>query len=105
MVAIGYTLVYGVLRLINFAHSEVLMSGGFAGYYFLHYTMESTNVSTAMRVLILIGAVVASGAVGAIVAIGIERFAYRPLRPTQRAQAHLSDLGHRRLLLPLELRR
>jgi branched-chain amino acid transport system permease protein len=80
LVAIGYTLVYGVLRLINFAHSEVLMSGGFAGYYFLHYTMKTTDVSTTLRVLILIGAVVASGAVGAIVAIGIERFAYRPLR-------------------------
>ena len=80
MVALGYTLVYGVLRLINFAHSEVLMSGGFAGYYFLHYTMKTTTVSTPMRVLILIGAVVASGAVGTIVAVGIERFAYRPLR-------------------------
>ena len=80
LVAIGYTLVYGVLRLINFAHSEVLMSGAFGGYYFLHYTMKTTNVSTTLRVIILIGAVVASGAVGAIVAIGIERFAYRPLR-------------------------
>lgn len=80
LVAIGYTLVYGVLRLINFAHSEVLMSGAFAGYYFLHYTMKTTDVSTIARVFILIGAVVASGAVGAIIAVGIERFAYRPLR-------------------------
>src|ERR1700689_1208359 len=80
LVAIGYTLVYGVLRLINFAHSEVLMSGGFAGYYFLHYTMRTLVVSTPMRVLILVGAVAASGAVGAIVATCIERFAYRPLR-------------------------
>ncbi len=80
LVALGYTLVYGVLRLINFAHSEVLMSGGFAGYYFLHYTMKSLTVSTPMRVLILIGAILASGIVGAVVAVGIERFAYRPLR-------------------------
>jgi branched-chain amino acid transport system permease protein len=80
LVALGYTLVYGVLRLINFAHSEVLMSGGFAGYYFLHYTMRTATISTPMRALILIGAVVASGAVGTIVAITIERFAYRPLR-------------------------
>ena len=80
LVALGYTLVYGVLRLINFAHSEVLMSGGFAGYYFLHYTMKITDrVDAASR---------ADSArcdrrerpVGAIVAIGIERFAYRPLR-------------------------
>jgi branched-chain amino acid transport system permease protein len=80
MVALGYTLVYGVLRLINFAHSEVLMTGGFAGYYFLHYTMRSTNISTSTRVLILIGAIVASGVAAAIIAVGIERFAYRPLR-------------------------
>jgi branched-chain amino acid transport system permease protein len=80
MVALGYTLVYGVLRLINFAHSEVLMTGGFAGYFFLHYTMTSTNVSISMRVLILVGAIAASGCAGAVVALGIERFAYRPLR-------------------------
>ncbi len=80
MVALGYTLVYGVLRLINFAHSEVLMTGGFAGYFFLHYTMPTINVSTPMRVLILIGAIFASGIAAAIVAICIERFAYRPLR-------------------------
>jgi branched-chain amino acid transport system permease protein len=80
LVALGYTLVYGVLRLINFAHSEVLMSGGFTGYYFLHYTMRSLTVSTPVRALILVGAILASGLVGAIIAIGIERFAYRPLR-------------------------
>jgi branched-chain amino acid transport system permease protein len=80
MVALGYTMVYGVLRLINFAHSEVLMSGGFAGYFFLHYTMTTTDVSTGMRVLFLLGAIVASGLAAAIVAVAIERFAYRPLR-------------------------
>jgi branched-chain amino acid transport system permease protein len=80
MVALGYTMVYGVLRLINFAHSEVLMSGGFAGYFFLHYTMTTTNVSTIMRILILLGAILASGLAAAIVAVAIERFAYRPLR-------------------------
>ncbi|HEY5112119.1 MAG TPA: branched-chain amino acid ABC transporter permease [Acidimicrobiales bacterium] len=80
MVALGYTLVYGVLKLINFAHSEVLMSGGFAGYFFLHVAMKTTTASTSERVLILIGAIVASGLAGAIVATAIERFAYRPLR-------------------------
>jgi branched-chain amino acid transport system permease protein len=80
MVALGYTMVYGVLRLINFAHSEVLMSGGFAGYFFLHYAMRSNNIGTAPRALLLIGAIVASGTVGALVAVLVERFAYRPLR-------------------------
>ena len=80
MVALGYTLVYGVLRLINFAHSEVLMTGGFAGYFFLHATIPNNTASTPMRVVILIGAIAASGTAAAIIAIGIERFAYRPLR-------------------------
>ena len=80
MVALGYTLVYGVLRLINFAHSEVLMSGGFAGYFFLHYFMKSNTEPTGTRVLLLLGALVASGAAGAVVAMMVERFAYRPLR-------------------------
>ena len=82
LVALGYTLVYGVLRLINFAHSEVLMSGGFAGYFYLHYTIGShlvphTLVST---IFYIVTGVIVSGAVGTLVAIALERFAYRPLR-------------------------
>ncbi len=80
MVALGYTLVYGVLRLINFAHSEVLMSGAFGGYFFLHAFMKSNIASTPTRFILLFGAIVASGLVGAIVAFAVERFAYRPLR-------------------------
>lgn len=80
MVALGYTLVYGVLRLINFAHSEVLMSGAFGGYFFLHAFMKSNIASTPTRFILLFGAIVASGLVGAIVAVAVERFAYRPLR-------------------------
>ncbi len=80
MVALGYTLVYGVLRLINFAHSEVLMSGAFAGYFFLHYFMTSNNESTTARIFLFLGALVASGIAGAVVATIVERFAYRPLR-------------------------
>jgi len=80
MVALVYTLVYGVLRLINFAHSEVLMTGAFAGYFFLHYSMTGTSFSTPFRFLLLIGAIAVSGIVGAVLAVVIERFAYRPLR-------------------------
>ena len=43
MVAIGYTMVYGVLRLINFAHSEIFMVGGFAGFFVLKYTIGSST--------------------------------------------------------------
>jgi branched-chain amino acid transport system permease protein len=82
MVALGYTLVYGVLRLINFAHSEVLMTGGFAGYFFLHYTIGSGRVPNNLWVtmMYIVVGVLISGVAGTIVAIIIERFAYRPLR-------------------------
>jgi branched-chain amino acid transport system permease protein len=80
LVALGYTLVYGVLRLINFAHSEVLMSGGFAGYFYLHYTIGTHTVSTFGSVFYVTSAIIVSGVVGALVAIALERFAYRPLR-------------------------
>ena len=80
MVAIGYTLVYGVLRLINFAHSEVVMSGAFGGYFVLRETVGSTMpTGFASFGYVLLGAV--SGAlVGAVVATFVERIAYRPLR-------------------------
>ena len=43
LIALGYTLVYGVLQLINFAHSEVFMSGGFAGYFVLRTLIGSSS--------------------------------------------------------------
>ena len=80
LVALGYTLVYGVLRLINFAHSEVLMSGGFAGYFYLHYTQGTSVPSTLGSVFYVTSGIIVSGAAGALVALALERFAYRPLR-------------------------
>jgi len=81
MIAVGYTLVYGVLRLINFAHSEIFMSGGFAGYFVLRYFVGSGAPPTGMSSvgLIILGVLV-GGLVGALVATVLERVAYRPLR-------------------------
>jgi branched-chain amino acid transport system permease protein len=81
LVALGYTLVYGVLQLINFAHSEVFMGGSLAGYIFLNAVVPDTGASNelvgaALLAAALIPGMVASGAV----AVGIERVAYRPLR-------------------------
>lgn len=80
MVAIGYTLVYGVLRLINFAHSEVVMSGAFGGYFALRETLGSTIPNGVSSIgYVMLGAVVGA-LVGALVATFVERVAYRPLR-------------------------
>src|ERR1035437_7455901 len=82
LVALGYTLVYGVLRLINFAHSEVLMTGVFSVYFFLHYTIGIHPVPSSLGATIfyVVLGVIISGAGGTLAALLIERFAYRPLR-------------------------
>ncbi|GAB3142404.1 branched-chain amino acid ABC transporter permease [Micromonospora sonneratiae] len=83
LVALGYTLVYGVLRLINFAHSEVFIAGAFAalwtwGAFGLNQDSVVTGVGSILLYL-LVGMVVAALA-SALTATVIERVAYRPLR-------------------------
>jgi branched-chain amino acid transport system permease protein len=76
LVAVGYSIVYGVLRLLNFAHGEVFMVGSFAGLYSLHLLLNS-----GLDVPIAVFLAMAAGAGGsALVAITVERVAYRPLR-------------------------
>ena len=80
LIALGYTLVYGVLQLINFAHSEVFMSGGFAGLFLLQQLIGSGSPSGVTSVFLVIAGIVGGGIAGAIVAFLLERVAYRPLR-------------------------
>jgi branched-chain amino acid transport system permease protein len=80
MIAVGYTLVYGVLRLINFAHSEVFTSGGFAGYFVLKAIMGTSAPSGVGSVGLIVLGVLIGGTTGACVATALERVAYRPLR-------------------------
>ncbi|MBF6595905.1 MAG: branched-chain amino acid ABC transporter permease [Thermaceae bacterium] len=75
MVALGYTMVYGVLGLINFAHSEIFMIGAVAGLEVFRYLGKSGN-----PFVILLLAFVVAAVVSGIVAMLIERLAYRPLR-------------------------
>ena len=69
LVAIGFTLIFGVLNAVNFAHGEVYMLGAFAGLFI------ALAVSPPLVVLLLI-----VGAVGAMLGVGLERLAFRPLR-------------------------
>src|SRR6059058_1858998 len=76
LIALGYTLVYGVLQLINFAHSEVFMSGGFAGLFFTQWWVGSGSAHGlgsvgAVGVGTLVGAII-----GGAVAFLLERVAY-----------------------------
>src|SRR4051794_19134006 len=85
LVAVGYTLVYGVLRLINFAHSEIFMLGMFGQYAVLlllgftpsgNVYQEGVVMTCVYLGIALLGGMAVSG--GA--AVGLERLAYRPLR-------------------------
>jgi branched-chain amino acid transport system permease protein len=81
LIALGYTLVYGVLQLINFAHSEVFMSGAFGSYAIVHLLVGDGKAtpSWAVPFILIIG--ILSGAVtAAVIAWMLERVAYRPLR-------------------------
>ena len=74
LVALGYTMVYGVLKLINFAHSEVFMMGAFAGFYMLTKVLVGVPPIVALPVAI-VASMLAATALGTV----IERVAYRPL--------------------------
>ncbi len=86
LVAVGYTLVFGVLRLINFAHSEIFMLGMFGAYFaldvILGFTPSGTpyNKGVLLTVLYLAVAMVVAMAVSGSAAVGLEMVAYRPLR-------------------------
>src|ERR1700733_3012155 len=75
LVALGYTMVYGILKLINFAHSEVFMMGAYAGL-FLIAALGGEGSPRFACVVALLGAIHLAGALGVLV----ERIAYVPLR-------------------------
>jgi len=76
LIALGYTMVYGVLRLINFAHGDVYMFGAFMGYYLARFGTAQSEGSLIHAILIMIAAMILSACLGML----IERFAYRPGR-------------------------
>ncbi|ROO61096.1 amino acid/amide ABC transporter membrane protein 1 (HAAT family) [Micromonospora sp. Llam0] len=83
LVALGYTLVYGVLRLINFAHSEVFIAGAFAALWTwgaLGLTQDSVVSGVGQIVFYFLIAMVAAALASAATATLVERVAYRPLR-------------------------
>src|ERR1700709_1242671 len=81
LIALGYPLVYGVLQLINFAHSEVFMSGAFGSYLLVHFIVgNGGDTSGLFTPFIILAGLVSGGITGALVAWVLERVAYRPLR-------------------------
>jgi branched-chain amino acid transport system permease protein len=92
LIALGYTLVYGILRMINFAHSEVYMAGPFTAY-FLADAMASSGFLEKNVVVGLVAIFVLAMAVSTVVAILLERIAYRPLRFAPRLVPLITAIG------------
>jgi branched-chain amino acid transport system permease protein len=89
LVAIGYTMVYGIVQLINFAHGEIFMTGAFGAItVYLYILPDGTSMAIALP-LMLIGAML----VATTVAVGAERFAYRPLRGAPRLAPLITAIG------------
>lgn len=89
LIALGYTMVYGVLQLINFAHAEVYMLGAFSVYYanrIFHFSDSPGWFSFSCAILIAI-------VVCSIVGLLIERLAYRPLRSAPRLNVLITAIG------------
>lgn len=80
LIALGYTFVYGVLRLINFAHSEVFMFGSFAAVWVVMFVGGQPGGSTGQVIFWVALMFAAAMAMSGLVAVLIERVAYRPLR-------------------------
>jgi branched-chain amino acid transport system permease protein len=92
LIALGYTMVYGVLKLLNFAHGDVYMVGAFIGWFVLN-ALGSPLKPIMPIVPLLLLAFAASMAGCSVLGVAIERFAYRPLRTAPRIAPLISALG------------
>jgi branched-chain amino acid transport system permease protein len=90
LVALGYTMVYGILQLINFAHGEVLMIGAMVGVTVVTYGLAGSGIPGWLQLLIALAAAVP---VCVTVSLLMERLAYRPLRNAPRLSPLITAIG------------
>ena len=92
LIALGYSMVYGILKLLNFAHGDIYMIGAYLGYgvFIMLFTEAGALIPTALIIVsMLVVAMVGAG----VVSVAVERFAYRPLRYAPRIAPLISALG------------
>ncbi|MBI1799627.1 MAG: branched-chain amino acid ABC transporter permease [Candidatus Eisenbacteria bacterium] len=89
LIALGYTMVYGILRLINFAHGDVYMLGAFFGFFAARFLNAARDPSPFKALLVLLSAMVACGIIGIV----MERAAYKPVRRSSRLAALITAIG------------
>jgi branched-chain amino acid transport system permease protein len=107
LIALGYTMVFGILQLINFAHGEVYMLGAFAGYYTskfiianqlnekinLAFNGAADQASTSSAIFTAICIIVIAMVICALIGFMVERLAYRPLRGSPRINLLITAVG------------
>ena len=89
LIALGYTMVYGILRLINFAHGDIYMLGAYGGYFLAHWLGFAGEPSVVGLAVVLLGSMAAAAVIG----MAIERFAYRPVRKYARMTTLITAIG------------
>jgi branched-chain amino acid transport system permease protein len=94
LIALGYTMVYGILRLINFAHGDIYMLGAYVGYFLAHWLGFASEPSVVGLAVVLLGSMAAAALLG----MAIERFAYRPVRKYARMTTLITAIGMSLLL-------
>lgn len=92
LIALGYTMVYGILKFINFAHGDILMVGAYIGLFVFDALRGSTPMGTWWLVAFFI-AMIVSMILSALLGMAIERIAYKPLRKGSRLAPLLSAIG------------
>ena len=92
LVALGFSMVYGVLKLLNFAHGDLYMVGAYIGFFVIQWFGGAAHVSIPVPLLLVIMFVLAAGLVGGL-GVAIERFAYRPLRDAPRIAPLITAIG------------
>lgn len=89
LIALGYTMVYGILQMINFAHSEVYMMGAFFAYYTAKYLNLASSPGFGSLAIVLVVTMVLCSLLG----LAIEKFAYRPLRKAPKLNVLITAIG------------
>jgi len=90
LIAIGYTMVYGIVQLINFAHGDIFMLGGFASLAVYAWVTPLQHISVWLALPVMLAAGVLTSV---LAAVGAERFAYRPLRTAPRLAPLITAIG------------
>ncbi|KAB2337302.1 branched-chain amino acid ABC transporter permease [Cytobacillus depressus] len=93
VIALGYTMVYGILELINFAHGEIFMTGAFIGTAILIVLTGIGWVSAVPAIVMLITVLLLTAILTGLIGMGIERVAYRPLRKAPRLIPLITAIG------------